>query len=297
MQFSTTTYEQFVRLISEQTGIQLGENRVQMLRNRIAGRVRQLGMQSYEEYLRLLRGREAPEELRTLIDSVTTNYTAFFRDPAQFQHFGQIVEQLLKSGKPKVRIWSAACSTGEEVYSLAISAFLAAERVQADIDRVRILATDISQKVLSQAFLGIYPQKRISGLSTDYQRFFEVLPEASPEARHSRVQVHQSLRRLTIFRRINLCDQPLPIPAGIDVIFLRNVLIYFDTEMVKSILQECESKLNSGGFLYVGSCESVSDYLPHFEVARPCVFRAPNQLSHVNSEGNASSSFMEILDA
>lgn len=276
MQLTDSTYVRLVRIISDATGIQLGENRRQMLRNRIAGRVRQLGLTSYEDYLKTIENRNSPDELRTLIDSITTNYTGFFRDQAQFEHLGQVLEQLFQIKNKKIRIWSAACSTGEEVYSLAITAFVAAERCNADINRVRILATDISQKVLCQAFRGVYPLDRIESLDEKYRRFFHPFDASHESAGNAdpMARVDNELRGITIFRRINLCEPNLNVPGDIDVVFLRNVLIYFDANTIRKILTTCESKLAAGGYLYVGASESVGEYLPRMEVARPCVFRS-----------------------
>ena len=296
MQISDATYARFVRLISDMTGIQLGENRRQMLRNRIAGRVRQLKLNSYDEYYDLLRSGDKTEEMKILIDVVTTNYTSFFRDPAQFNHLQSILEGLFRSGQPKIRIWSAACSTGEEVYSIAMTACLAAEKCRADIDRVRILATDISQTVLRRAFRGIYPTERIKNISPQYRRFFKPHEGTDEPEPGPHVRIDSELRGITIFRRVNLCEKPLTVPSGIDIIFIRNVLLYFDPQMVRQILGECRNKLTRTGFLYVGASESVSEYLENMETARPCVYR-PRGANLLSAGAANASSTMEAVNA
>jgi chemotaxis protein methyltransferase CheR len=151
---------------------------------------------------------------------------------------------------------------------------LAAERCKADVNRVRILATDISTKVLCQAFRGIYARERVESLEDRYRRFFDPFDARQEGNFEPLVRVNNELRGITIFRRINLCDPSLNVPGEIDVVFLRNVLLYFDTNMIRQILSKCESKLTPGGYLYVGASESVGEYVPRMEIARPCVFRS-----------------------
>ena len=179
MKIDQTTFLELSKLISNRCGIQLAKNRQQMLQNRISSRVRQLGLGSYRDYLVVVQRDQINGELDALVDAVTTNYTQFFRDPAQFDHVRDQVAEILKqrvhepAANRRVRIWSAACSTGEEAYSLAITAKEAAESVGQSVDNIRILATDIASSVLSIAASARYCESSIAELPTTKQNYFE----------------------------------------------------------------------------------------------------------------------------
>lgn len=238
-----------------------------MLENRIASRVRQLGLGSYEAYLKKVMA--STSELRLLIDSVTTNFTSFFRDSQQFEHLQKELEARLEPRPKRIRIWSAACSSGEEPYSLAMTAAMAQRESGVTVSPIRILATDISDSVLHKASSGCYSAEKVASIPSRFRDFFEPLPGEEL----ARFQAKQMLREPLIFRRINLCDSTWDIPDGIDFVFIRNVLLYFDRDTQQAILRRCVQKMKPGGLLYVGACENVRSLVVGVDPVMPSVFR------------------------
>ncbi|MEM9588062.1 MAG: CheR family methyltransferase [Planctomycetota bacterium] len=257
MDIAPETYRKLSDLIARSAGIRLGAEKERMLQNRLSKRLRQLNCPSYEAYLSMVLADRNRIELQELLDAVTTNYTSFFRDRRQFDHLGQYLQRLLTQGRPKLRIWSAACSTGEEAYSIAITARMAMASVSSHT-KVRILATDIATPALEQASQGWYERARVCELKPYERRFFKLLQLGRAPEPSDRMSVDDKLRKMVIFRRANLCEHPLSVPDDIDVIFCRNVLLYFDTQMQNAIVRECLGKLRPGGLICFGASESVS---------------------------------------
>lgn len=271
MNLDTETFAQFVTLISGHSGIQLADKHMRMLENRIRRRVQDLGLKSFGDYLLLVRDDQTGRELLTLIDAVTTNFTSFFRDPRQFEHFRGELEKRVAERPERIRIWSAACSTGEEIYTLIMVALRAIGEKTVD-ETMRFLATDIAPSVLQQASEGIYRRQQVERIAPEYQEFFEATDDAEERDLY---QVDSSIRERVIFRRLNLCDHQWQVPGEVDFIFLRNVLIYFDVPTQKRILANCASKLRRGGLLYLGASESVRDLIPSLSPVEASVFRRP----------------------
>lgn len=292
MKIDQKTFLEFSKLISDRCGIQLAENRIQMLQNRISGRVRQLGLGCYRDYLDVVQSERIVGELDALVDAVTTNYTHFFRDAAQFDHVHDRLAEILKrraretGANRRIRIWSAACSTGEEAYTLAITAREAADSVGQSGDDIRVLATDIASSVLNKAAVAQYKESSIARLPKTKQKYFESVSKPF-EAGENEVVVCDEIRKMVIFCRMNLCEPRLRVPDDIDIIFCRNVLLYFHPNMQQQILEGCSSALRPGGLLYVGACESVRHLIPNMKSVRPSVFQSP-VTEHLRD--NASSS-------
>lgn len=286
MTISNRTFNQFVRLISKNSGIQLSEKHNLMLENRIRSRMQKLQCQGGSDYLAHVQADETGTEMMTLIDAATTNYTSFYRDPEQFRHLQTHLVRIMRRRPRRIRIWSSACSSGEEAYTIAICVAEAAKRANAPISNVRILASDISTSVLKQGSQGIFPRADLTRIPLEQQKYFEEIPtgrtlaDGSPvESGSALCRIVQPLRELIIFRRLNLCDPSWQVPDGIDVIFCRNVLIYFDQVTQHRILANLVHKLADGGMLYVGACESVRDQLPSLDPVRPSVLRKPSRKS------------------
>lgn len=262
-------------MISSISGIELAHNREKMLVNRISARLVALDLHSFEDYYEIVSCGEQHAERQALIDSVATHFTSFFRDEAQFAHVRAEMVRLFSEGQHRVRIWSTACSSGEEPYSLAIVALEAAAQAGVSGVDLRILATDVSQRVLRDAYLGWYPVSSLKKLTALQRTYFEATPSQCPVTGESMFRVNKQLRDSVIFRQINLVDQPLQVPSEIDIIFCRNVLLYFNVDTQKKILTEVTSKLKDNGLIYVGASEQVRSYLPHLDSVRACVFRKP----------------------
>jgi chemotaxis protein methyltransferase CheR len=243
-------------LIDEQIGIRLPEGKRLMLERRLQRRVRELDCFDTNEYVERLFDPEYFEsELIHLIDCVTTNKTDFFREPAHFDFLRDkaVPEILRKSrGHRPIKIWSAACSSGMEAYTIAM--------VLDDMLRTghnfqfRILGTDISTGVLRLAEDAIYTQEMIAPVPDDMaNRYFL----SSKHDSRTEVRVVPELRRSTSFMRMNLMDPVYPVDRDVDIIFCRNVLIYFDKPTQSKVVEQLCSHLRPGGYLIVGHSESM----------------------------------------
>jgi chemotaxis protein methyltransferase CheR len=270
---SEKTFSQLTKLISDLAGIQLAENRKKMLANRISTRLSALKLRTFEEYNEFVSSDTAGTERQELIEAITTHYTSFFRDEGQFAHVREELTKTFKERRNKVRIWSTACSSGEEPYSLAIVALEAAAQAGAGTPDIRILATDISNQVLRQAYEGWFPVSSLQKLSIQQRAFFEPTPQHCEVSGDVMLRVNKQLRDLVIFRNVNLCEHPLQVPGEIDIIFCRNVLLYFNSKMQQLTIGSVADKLKIGGLLYVGASEQVRGFLPGMVTERESVFR------------------------
>lgn len=245
------------KLVYEHAGIVIREHKEAMTRGRLARRVKALGLGSVAEYCAFLKTPGAVSEIPELINAVTTNHTAFFRERHHFDHLRKdVLPKLLqeRSGRRgRIRIWSSACSSGEEPYSIAAtSRDVLGSRSDVDF---RILATDIDTDILERAEAGLYPSELFERLPPDVKPLLKLEAAARGEAR-----ISEDLRRLIAFKRLNLIEK-WPMGGPFDVIFCRNVFIYFDTQTKASILDRFVALLAPGGFLYLGHSESLPQ--PH----------------------------------
>ena len=222
-------------------------------------RLRALGVRTFRDYRQIVAG-DAEEQVR-MCNAITTNLTAFFREPHHFEH---LRDQVLpahreQSGQRRLRIWSAGCSSGEEPYSIAITLLEALPELQEW--NVRILATDLDSQVLDTAALGKYPADRVKGLTDGrLRRFFT---EQKGE-RTSTYVVRPEVRRLVTFKQLNLM-QPLPMPGPLDVIFCRNTVIYFDKDTQRSLFARIAPLQRPGDLLYLGHSESLLSVSDDYE--------------------------------
>ncbi len=250
-------------LVYEQAGIVIREHKEAMTRGRLARRVKALGLSSVAEYCAFLKTPQAASELPELINAVTTNHTAFFRERHHFDHLRREVMPRLvqeRAGRRgRIRIWSSACSSGEEAYSIAATC-REAIGPRSDLD-FRILATDIDTDILARAEAGIYPAELFERLPAD------VKPSMRLEAGSTRgdARISEELRRMVAFKRLNLIET-WPMKGPFDVIFCRNVFIYFDTQTKASILDRFVALLSPGGFLYLGHSESLPQPHPNLRL-------------------------------
>ena len=269
---SARDYTRLCGLIYEQAGIRLGAEKKTMLEIRIKKRLKALEMSSYSQYCDYLFGhRGLKEELVPLIDVVTTNKTDFFREP---KHFNLLVERALPeltsrdgSGRP-VLIWSAGCSTGEEPYTLAM--VLSEYGLTRPGFRFRVLATDISTRVLAKAEMGVYSGDVVSPVPDALKKKYLM---GSRERGSNLVRVVPELRRLIEFRRLNFMDADYRMSEKADAIFCRNVIIYFDRPTQEKVLQKLSKYLAPRGYMFVGHSETLHDMdLPLTPVA-PALYR------------------------
>jgi chemotaxis protein methyltransferase CheR len=250
-------FRSIAELVEGHVGIKLPPAKRLMLEGRLQKRVRALNHASVNEYAeRLLDGEYLETELIHLIDCVTTNKTDFFREPSHFDFLRDVaVDALLGQrgrGSQNLKIWSAACSTGMEAYTTAIvldNMIRSGSRFQ-----FRILGTDISTSVLRLAKLGIYSKEMIAPVPDDLARRYFL---RSRDKASSEVRIVPELRRTVHFMRMNLMDPTYPVDRDVDIIFCRNVLIYFDKATQRKVVDRLCSHLRPGGYLLVGHSESM----------------------------------------
>jgi len=255
---SKSDFARLRNLIYEKSGINLTPDKKTMLELRIKRRLRILNLNSFAEYCKFLFGNQGQdEELIHFLDVVTTNKTDFFREPA---HFDYLVQKALpdlmarKEGGRDILVWSAGCSTGEEPYTLAI--VLTEYGLTHPGFRFRILATDIATSVLKKAHLGVFSEDVIRPVPADLRRKYFL---RSRDRQSGRVRVIRELRDLVELRRVNFMDSDFGIAEKADVIFCRNVIIYFDRPTQERILQKLARQLVSNGYMFVGHAEALHD--------------------------------------
>jgi chemotaxis protein methyltransferase CheR len=260
------TMTRFCSLIYEEAGICLGESKEELVSARIGKRLRALSLPSPEAYLQYISGDESGQELVHLIDAISTNHTNFFREAYHFDILAELAGGWRKAGQRRFRFWSAACSSGEEPYTMAMA--LTENAMLNDCD-IRILATDISTRVLAHALTGEYDPERVKGLPLQIrQRYFE---ECGNGARQYRVV--SAIRGMIRFERLNLIAPPYPMRGPFDVVFCRNVMIYFDGAGRSVLLKEINRLLKPGGYLMVGHAESLTGLGHAFRFVHPATYR------------------------
>ena len=250
------TYQYLCRLIHRHSRIHLGPNKVTLLTSRLAKRRRELGLGTWEEYVDWLEQHRA-EEVETLIDLVSTNHTHFFREGVHFEILkSELLERLLNhspSARNGLRCWSAACSSGEEAFSLAIVLNEFAEAQHPGL-RWQIEATDISNRALYKAKQAVYEIERLGLPDPSYLRKYFQKGSGPYEGF---CKVKNDLQKRVHFRRMNLFGDRYVIPTPQHVVFCRNVLIYFEVDSQTQLIQRLHDTLEPGGYLIVGHSDSL----------------------------------------
>lgn len=267
-------FEKISKLVYELCGINLHDGKKELVKARLGKRLREGQFKSFAEYFRYVTTPEGSDELITMIDSLSTNLTYFFREDKHFQRLKSILPQIVRSDKsltaPRLKIWCAGCSTGEEPYSLAITV---RELLGNDGAGTKIIATDISTRVLKKAMSGIYAEEKIKSIPKDIlRRYFQYGTGTSAGL----FRVKPELRQLVDFRRFNLMEQP-PAEFLSDIIFCRNVMIYFDKATQSSLVNRFFHCLNKGGYLFVGHSESLTGLQHDFTYIEPSIYRKANK--------------------
>lgn len=266
VQFTNATAQLSPRLLGEVraytyrlAGIELPESKREMVAARLWKRTRALGYPSVEAYFAAVQ-RDAGGQLECdFLDAITTNHTSFFREPAHFDFLRQRILPDLAQ-RSDFTIWSAACSSGEEPYSIAVTL------LEQGAGRGQVLATDLSTKVLDQARQGIYPEDRFRGMETAWRSRYLLRGRGEQSGKYRfRPEVRERIR----FARLNLME-PLPAMGPFPLIFLRNVMIYFDRPTQERVVAAISQRLEPGGYLFVGHSESLNGIqhdLEHMQVA------------------------------
>jgi len=259
------TFDNFRNLIYEKSGISLNDSKKSLMCSRMGKRMRSLGIDSHRMYLKHVIQDESGQEIVYLLDAISTNVTRFFREPDHFQFLEKTMKEWFKSGQQRFRIWSAACSTGEEPYSIAMT-ILESGGSKYDF---KILATDISTRALETARRGIYEVGKMEQISKKHE---ELYFDRILESNSGHYMVKSALRRMIVFGRLNLSTPPFPMNGPLDVVFCRNVMIYFDNQVRHRLLKEICQLLKSGGYLIVGHAESLIGLTEDLKSVQPSVY-------------------------
>ncbi len=262
-----SVYIDFRRVVYEATGINLGPHKDALVAARIGKRMRALGIESHRDYLKRVVADESGDEMTQLVDAICTNVTSFFREEEHFTLVRSVVLSGMEHGQTRFRIWSAACSTGEEPYSLAMALrdVLAA---RPDVD-LKILGTDLSTKALRIAQEGRYPASRVVGVHKDVlKRHFS----RSGKSDATTYTVRPDVAAPVLFRQLNLSRPPFPMKGPLDVVMCRNVMIYFDKDVRERLLGEVYRLMRPGGLILVGHAESLSGVESGFKLVTPSVY-------------------------
>jgi chemotaxis protein methyltransferase CheR len=256
------------KLVYDEAGIYLAEGKHALVEARLARRLRELGLTSYGEYVDLVLPPDADERVR-MLDCITTNETHFFREPKHFEYLESVVfphwrEQAAARLRSKhVRIWSAACSTGEEPYSLAMSALSA-------LPKSAGWSVDLSTRALAVARQATWPIERARQIPEAQLKQYMLRGVGAEEGK---LRCAPELRATVRFFRLNLNRPPFAVPSGLDLIFCRNALIYFDAESKQRVIDGLLDRLDASGHLFVGHSETLHGVSRRVALAAPSVYR------------------------
>ena len=260
-------FKRFRALVYRECGINLTDHKRAMFSSRLQKRLSHLGLTSFQDYYDLVVGGHSDAELTTMLDYISTNQTEFFREPHHFMFLRERVVPELAADKT-IRIWSTACSSGEEPYSIAMT--LSDTIASPSTWNCRILASDISTRMLAKAATGQYSHEKINSLSSDLVRRHFLLGKGN---HRELVKIKPHIANMAVFRRINLMDDRYPIKSLLDVIFCRNVMIYFDRETQAKVLARLSRYLKPGGYLFIGHSETMQGISDAFHYVAPTIYR------------------------
>ena len=266
LQLSDAQFKKISTLMHDVCGINLRAGKEDLVRSRLLKRLQELGLDSFEGYMQRLKRDTSGEELAQLIDVLTTNKTSFFREHQHFDFLrDHVLPELVADGR-KARIWSAGCSSGEEPFSIAI---LLAEKLPAAYGREpRILASDISTRMLAVARAATYDEAALKDMPARLrQKYFTCAHDKQPRS----YRVNDDIRAMVRPARLNLMD-PWPMSGPFDLIFCRNVMIYFDKPTQEKLVSRLWKVVRPGGHLFVGHSESLTTSRHDFRYVQPAVY-------------------------
>jgi chemotaxis protein methyltransferase CheR len=262
---SEREFAQFQRFILDIAGITMSDAKKALVSGRLARRLHHFGLHSYDAYFALLAGGQHPEETQVAVDLLTTNETYFFREARHFDALREAARAHGATASTPFRVWSAACSSGEEPYSIAM--------VLADVlgnAAWEVAASDISTRVLQRARIGHYPMERAAHVPPDYLKRFCL---KGIREQHGTLLVDRALRQRVQFRQVNLNTQ-LPADLGMyDMIFLRNVMIYFSADTKRQVVARVTARLKPGGRFIIGHSETLHEISDAVQPVVPSVYR------------------------
>lgn len=266
-------YERIRSLVYAKSGINLGDQKMQLVRARLGKKVRQGGFKSFGDYFQYVENDPTGDEMARLLDAISTNTTHLFREIRHFNFLRQVIRNWIadrswRSAHSTLRIWSAGCSSGEEPYSIAMVAHdaLSSDRGM----ELKILATDLSTRVLSRAKLGLYEPHRLGTVPPEYRhKYFHKVEDDGT----AYLQIVPELRKLIQFSRFNLMTPTFPFRHGFDIIFCRNVMIYFDRATQETLVNKYARQLHPKGYLLIGHSESLNGLNQPLEYVEPTIYQ------------------------
>jgi chemotaxis protein methyltransferase CheR len=266
--FSEKDFRYMKQIVHEHSGIALSDAKQDLVYGRLSRRLRHLGMKSFRDYCELLTDTSDDTEFSEFINAITTNLTSFFRENHHFEFMArEALPALLRANQAsrRLRIWSAGCSTGEEPYSIAM---VVAENVPADWD-VRILATDLDSSVVERAAAGVYGIERVEKVAQERKRRW-LMKGTGSQAGY--VMLRDELKDLITFRKLNLMH-PWPFKGPFDLIFCRNVVIYFDKDTQRVLFERFAKLLGGHGYLFLGHSETLHNVSTRFSLLGKTIYR------------------------
>ena len=271
-------------MVYQYCGIHLDDEKKELVRSRLSKRLRLLGYESYSDYIEFIQHDPSGEEFSSLIDAISTNFTSFFRERQHFdflekQFLPGLLENKAKKNNYRIRAWCAGCSSGEELYAIAITILdTIGDNLRWD---VKILATDISTRMLETAQKGVYDQKRIEPLSAAQKQKYLTVSRSQGEKLY---EVKPEVKKMTIVRHLNFMND-WPIQTSLDFIFCRNVMIYFDRPTQQKLVTRFWNLLDPGGILFTGHSESLTGIKHAFNYIEPAVYQKPADAKVCTKEG------------
>jgi len=261
-------FRKITKLVMDTAGIVLSEKKRAFIHGRLGRRLRILGLADFTEYCRLLESPDGETERHNLINAVTTNHTNFFREPHHFDYLAKTILPALADaqgkGPGRLRIWSAGCSTGEEPYTIAMT--LRGHQPSLSGWDVKILATDLDTNVVAHAAAGVYDAERLESIPASYRKRYMT------EQRDGHAFMNDELRSLIMFAPLNLLEN-WPMRGPFDVIFCRNVVIYFDKPTQRRLFDRYAEMLKPDGWLFVGHSESLMNVTDRFDLVGRTIYR------------------------
>jgi chemotaxis protein methyltransferase CheR len=264
-------FEFFRGVVHSESGIKLTDMKKALVQARLTKRIRELKLGGFRDYYEYMKSNYS-SELTNLINCITTNKTDFFREHKHFDYMrNAVLPEFEMAGKKKLRIWSAGCSTGEEAYSIAITLL---EHYKNSMPDIRILASDIDTQVLDKAEAGVYRAETLSDVDISILKKYFCRGRGENK---NLFKVKDSAKSLIRFRWINLLDAAYPMKNKFDMIFCRNVIIYFDRDFQQKLFERLHSYLSDDGYLFMGHSETLTGLSSKFTSAGNSIYRKAKQ--------------------
>lgn len=268
IEISDIEFDLLRKYIKENFGISLGDEKKSLVTGRMGSRIAELGFDNFTDYYRYLESESNEEGMVDLVNRITTNHTFFMREFDHFEFFGKVaLPWIERSSKDmELRIWSAGCSSGQEPYTLAmvVDQFF---KNRKGFWKTDILATDISTKVLKQAKDGIYSKEAIAPFPDVWKDIY------LKKTGDSEYVISDELKKELVIRRFNLMEKRFPFKKKFQVIFCRNVMIYFDNVTKEELVEKFYNSIEDGGYLFIGKTESLGSMQSRFKYIKPSIYR------------------------